>query len=117
MQELDKSVSLVTAGNGVEALEMLRADKTFIPDCIFLDLNMPRMNGKECLPEIRKAPLVERRSHLYLYYLFRRKRPARCQKAWRDRFYGEGIQPRSFEKIAKRLVSPAQDLTYQDKSR
>lgn len=54
LQELDKSVSLVTAGNGIEALEMLKADKTFIPDCIFLDLNMPRMNGKECLPEIRK---------------------------------------------------------------
>ena len=51
---LNKPVSLVTAGDGLEALEILKADKTFIPDCIFLDLNMPRMNGKECLPELRK---------------------------------------------------------------
>jgi CheY-like chemotaxis protein len=51
---LNKTVNLVTAGDGLEALEILKGDETFIPDCIFLDLNMPRMNGKECLPEIRK---------------------------------------------------------------
>jgi CheY-like chemotaxis protein len=56
---LNKPVSLVTAGDGLEALEILKADKTFIPDCIFLDLNMPRMNGKECLPELRKLPWLK----------------------------------------------------------
>ena len=54
VQGLNKPINLVTAGDGLEALEILKADKTYIPDCIFLDLNMPRMNGKECLPEIRK---------------------------------------------------------------
>jgi len=56
---LNKPISLVTAGDGLEALEILKADKTFIPDCIFLDLNMPRMNGKECLPELRKLPWLK----------------------------------------------------------
>ena len=56
---LNKSVSLVTAGDGLEALEILKSDKNFVPDCIFLDLNMPRMNGKECLPELRKLPWLK----------------------------------------------------------
>lgn len=31
-------------------------DPTFVPDYIFLDLNMPLMTGKECLQQIRKLP-------------------------------------------------------------
>jgi CheY-like chemotaxis protein len=42
-----------TAGNGVDALHML-AEGTEIPDVIFLDMNMPRMNGLECLQRIRE---------------------------------------------------------------
>lgn len=41
------------ANDGIEALEKL-SDTSFSPSCIFMDLNMPRMNGKECLVEIGK---------------------------------------------------------------
>ena len=41
------------ANNGKHALEKL-ADESFIPDFIFLDLNMPRMNGRQCLIELKK---------------------------------------------------------------
>jgi CheY-like chemotaxis protein len=54
LREADASIRCVTANDGVEALTRLTGDKTFIPDYIFLDLNMPLMNGKECLREIRK---------------------------------------------------------------
>jgi CheY-like chemotaxis protein len=37
----------------MEALSLLK-DPSITPDYIFLDLNMPRMDGKECLKEIRK---------------------------------------------------------------
>lgn len=54
LREADASIRCVTANDGVEALHKLEQDKTFVPDYIFLDLNMPLMNGKECLREIRK---------------------------------------------------------------
>jgi CheY-like chemotaxis protein len=53
LEELAPSFKCVTAKDGIEALEKLRG-RHVKPDCIFLDLNMPRMNGKQCLNEIRK---------------------------------------------------------------
>jgi len=54
LNDADKTYKCVTAKNGVDALEKLNTDETFIPDYIFLDLNMPRKTGQECLVEIRR---------------------------------------------------------------
>lgn len=50
----DSSIELVTASNGVEALEKINSPDLFLPDYIFLDLNMPYMSGKECLIKLRE---------------------------------------------------------------
>lgn len=55
VQGLEKSIELHTANDCTEAIDMLKGEK-FVPDCIFLDLNMPGLNGKECLPKIKKLP-------------------------------------------------------------
>jgi CheY-like chemotaxis protein len=50
---------LFVAGNGIEALEMLRGGA--VPEhnrLVLLDLNMPRMNGIEFLRELRKDPVL-----------------------------------------------------------
>lgn len=44
---------VTTATNGKELMEMLE-EMAELPDCIFLDLNMPEKTGKECLSEIRQ---------------------------------------------------------------
>jgi CheY-like chemotaxis protein len=59
INDLDVKVHLKTASNGLDALETLKADQSFVPDFIFLDLNMPYMNGKECLAEIKKIPKLQ----------------------------------------------------------
>jgi CheY-like chemotaxis protein len=54
VEDLNGSIRCVTAVDGIDALDKLRKDESFTPDYIFLDLNMPRMNGKQCLSEIKK---------------------------------------------------------------
>ena len=44
---------IASATDGQEALDQLLS-KSIIPDLIFLDLNMPRMDGKECLALIKQ---------------------------------------------------------------
>jgi len=57
-EQADRSVKCVFAKDGVDALEQLKY-VAFIPQYIFLDLNMPRMGGKQCLTEIRKMPQLD----------------------------------------------------------
>jgi CheY-like chemotaxis protein len=46
------SIKVIFAKDGIEAIEYLDSAETF-PDAIFLDYNMPRMNGVECLKKIK----------------------------------------------------------------
>ncbi len=55
LNEVNPSVELICATNGQEAISMLTGNK-IEPDIIFLDLNMPRMDGKECLRLIKASP-------------------------------------------------------------
>lgn len=55
LEDLPLPVKLISEFNPVSALLRL-SRREEAPDIIFLDLNMPRMNGKQCLEEIRKFP-------------------------------------------------------------
>jgi CheY-like chemotaxis protein len=59
LHEVDELCVCVTAFDGLEALDKLFAAKLYVPDIIFLDLNMPKMNGKECLAEIKKDNVLK----------------------------------------------------------
>ena len=51
--ELKINTSVSTCNDGVELMEYLTNPETILPNILFLDLNMPRKNGFECLLEIR----------------------------------------------------------------
>ncbi|MGZ3900275.1 MAG: response regulator [Bacteroidia bacterium] len=53
VKELGKGFECISAENGIDAIEKLQAMEQ-LPDYIFLDLNMPLMNGRECLTELKK---------------------------------------------------------------
>ncbi len=54
LKKLDKSNECVFAKDGEFALQRIRSDENFQPDYVFIDYNMPRMDGLQCLAEIRK---------------------------------------------------------------
>jgi len=58
VNEVDSSIKCISVSNCEEALDLLKNYKIDLPDMIFLDLNMPRLNGKQCLAELK------RQSHL-----------------------------------------------------
>jgi CheY-like chemotaxis protein len=49
----DEHVRVVEAADGLEALEVARAE---LPDLIFLDVQMPRLNGFEVCRRLRLEP-------------------------------------------------------------
>jgi CheY-like chemotaxis protein len=55
LKELPGSPKLAYAHDGQQLMQLLNDEKAQLPAIIFLDLNMPRMTGFECLQEIRKS--------------------------------------------------------------
>ncbi|MEO6169237.1 MAG: response regulator [Chitinophagales bacterium] len=53
LKEVLPSSVCLEANGGIEALQLLRKSEK-LPDFIFLDINMPRMDGRECLKELKR---------------------------------------------------------------
>lgn len=51
--ELKLKTIVATVDDGVQLMDCLANEEMPLPDILFLDLNMPRKNGLECLKEIR----------------------------------------------------------------
>lgn len=66
LRDINPEIKCIMAKDGCEALEIIKKNKDFIPDFIFLDLNMPRVNGKECLVEMKKIEQLKN-TPIYIY--------------------------------------------------
>ena len=53
VEELLISTTFRIVHEGEQLMQLLTNDATELPDVLFLDLNMPRKNGFECLSEIK----------------------------------------------------------------
>ena len=58
LSDVSSTALCLVAPDGDRALELLHNEET-IPDYIFLDLNMPRMNGFEFLAAIKKSKILQ----------------------------------------------------------
>lgn len=53
-EELKIKTKVSTFNDGVELMNYLNNADSILPNVLFLDLNMPKKNGVECLSEIKK---------------------------------------------------------------
>jgi len=54
LQELKLPTEITTVEDGIALLDFLKSNEDYKPHILFLDINMPRMNGIEALKELRK---------------------------------------------------------------
>jgi CheY-like chemotaxis protein len=57
--EIDHAALVHYVGNCPEALILLKQSIIPVPDLIFLDINMPGMNGLDCLREIKRLDHIK----------------------------------------------------------
>ena len=54
--EIKINTKLRTCNDGAELMEYLNKEDSVLPELLFLDINMPKKNGIECLEEIKANP-------------------------------------------------------------
>ena len=59
IDELSIPATLTMVNDGEQLMQHLETNAENLPDALFLDLNMPRKNGFECLTEIKKHPILK----------------------------------------------------------
>jgi len=101
LREIDSTITCLVAASGMDALSLL-GEVSVLPDYIFLDINMPMMDGKQFLkilktiPEFRSIPVI-------MYSTSTDTREIKeCYKLGAEDFL---IKPYSFEKLVNDLTS------------
>ena len=56
LQRIDPLITPIQMNDAIEALEYLNQPTSVCPDFIFMDVHMPKMDGKECLNLIKANP-------------------------------------------------------------
>lgn len=101
LREIDPSINCLIAGSAMEALALLQ-ESTSLPDYIFLDINMPMMDGKQCLKALKSIPEYQA-IPVVMYSTSTDTREIReCYELGAEDFL---IKPHSFEKLVNDLNS------------
>lgn len=113
LDELPLSTHLTTVFDGEQLMQLLNKTKDYLPDILFLDLNMPRKNGFECLSEIRNNEKLKQLSVIIF--------STSCQLEIVNLLYKNGAQfyirkPNSFTQL-KKLIYLALTVTTKIKSK
>jgi len=98
LEELELTTQLTTVHNGEQLMLLLEKKSNEIFDVLFLDLNMPRKSGFECLNEIKRSEKLQLLPVVVL--------STSCVNSIAERLYKYGVQhyfckPSSYSELKK----------------
>lgn len=105
VSEVDADIHCVEAYNGLEALKVLKRN-SLLPNFIFLDINMPLMNGRKCLEEIKKNENYKHIPVIIYSTTSDEKQIRECRKLGADFL----TKPNSFDELTgalRKILKPA----------
>lgn len=101
LREIDSSIICLLADSGAQALSILQNHQP-LPDYIFLDINMPLMDGKACLKHLKTIPGLKQ-IPVIMYSTSTDTREIReCYALGAEDFL---IKPNNYEKLVNDLTS------------
>lgn len=84
VREIDPSIICLVAKSAEEALQILNSDIE-LPEYIFLDINMPKVDGNSCLRDIKKDSRLSK-IPVIMYSTYSRKADIETYKSLDTRF-------------------------------
>lgn len=101
LREIDPTIVCLVAGSGMDALSLLKK-QTAHPDYIFLDINMPLMDGKQCLKALKTIPEFQDIPVIMYSTSTDSDEIRECYSLGAEDFL---IKPHSYEKLVNDLTS------------
>ena len=95
------SALVLTAGNGQEALDLVRTNR---PDLIYMDLNMPVMDGVSCCAAIKADPDLRDIPVILVTTEGMDDSVARCKEAGCDGFLTKPINRKTFLELGRAFL-------------
>ncbi len=108
LNEVNVEIHIEDFNNGVTLMDTLLKKKNSLPDVIYLDLNMPLMNGEECLDDIKTEPQLSK-IPIIIYSTYVDDSLADILRKKGANWYL--VKPNSFEKLKNLLQKSLQYIT------
>jgi CheY-like chemotaxis protein len=99
LDELLLSTKLIAVHDGEELMQLLNDETYRLPDVLFLDINMPRKNGFECLAEIKLSHKLQELPVIMFSTSFEQEVVNRLYKSGAQYFIRKPSEFSQFKKI------------------
>lgn len=108
LSEVSKTVVLTQVEDGVELMALLNLPPKPLPEIVFLDLNMPRRNGLDCLVEMCANQI----NNINVIMLTTSENPANIKTAFDLGAAYYAVIPNTFDGL-KQLIASALDIDWE----
>ena len=103
---IDKTIKCDVANNGYDAVQQLNTKTDYTPDYIFMDVNMPKMNGIDCLKHLRKLSRLNGTQIIMVSTSEEPRIIAQCKQLGANDFVVKPASLDSLTSILSKIINP-----------